>query len=176
MAKLNQLQMSYVAAEDRMLLRVSTDTNDEFRFWLTRRFVGLLNPQLTTALVQQPRIQTQANPEARRELLNFEHEKAVQQSDFETPFTAETPNLPLGEAPVLLTRFQLRQLDSEHVVLSIGNEQGVNLDLTLNSQLLHSLMALLEQTLAAADWQLASSSQQTQNEPAHDLPDSRSVN
>ena len=47
-------------------------------------------------------------PDARRELLKFEHEQAVSQSDFKTPYQAEARQLPLGETPLLLTRFQLR--------------------------------------------------------------------
>ena len=36
---IKQLNGGYVPAEDRILLRVSTDANEEFRFWLTRHIV-----------------------------------------------------------------------------------------------------------------------------------------
>ena len=40
--QLFQINVSYVPGEDRLLLRVSTTGGDEYRVWLTRRFVSLL--------------------------------------------------------------------------------------------------------------------------------------
>ena len=36
------MNVSYAAREDRLLLRVSTSEDEEFRIWLTRRYTGLL--------------------------------------------------------------------------------------------------------------------------------------
>ncbi|MGR8919247.1 MAG: hypothetical protein ACU85V_06495 [Gammaproteobacteria bacterium] len=154
MSQIAQVQITFNAAEDRLLLRLSTQAGEEFRFWLTRRFVAALRPHLGSSLSEQPRIKTQASPEARRELLRFEHEKAVGNADFATPFQEAAKSLPLGDAPILLTRFQLRPQPDDQVVLAMGPEQGNGIDVKLNPTLLHSIVALLDKALAAADWAL----------------------
>jgi hypothetical protein len=39
---LHQITMSHSAEDERLLLRISTTEKNEFRFWLTRRFVQVL--------------------------------------------------------------------------------------------------------------------------------------
>ena len=164
MAQLDQMQISYAGGEDRMMLRVSTGASEEFRFWLTRRFVKLLRPQLEQHLVRQPHIQTQASTTARRELLAFEREQAIQGTDFKTPYRAAEKTLPLGETPVLLTRFALGRRQDGALVLALAPETGRGVDIALNPQLLHSLAALLDNTAKSAEWDLepAAPTEQTQ--------------
>ncbi len=47
---IKQLNGGYVAAEDRILLRVSTDAREEFRFWLTRPITAQLRAAIHAAL------------------------------------------------------------------------------------------------------------------------------
>lgn len=155
MSQLDQIQITFVAGEDRMLLRVSTQDRAEFRCWLTRRFVKAIRPGLQQALAAHPRIQHQVDPLARQELLRFEHEVARQNSDFATPYKDGARALPLGAAPVLLTRGQLRPQDGGGITLCLAPEQGGGIDLALNPTLLHSFVALLDQALLATDWDLA---------------------
>jgi hypothetical protein len=155
MSQLDQIQVSFAAAEDRLLLRISTQGNEEFRFWLTRRFVRALRPALTQSLAARPRIQTQADPLAKQELLRFEHEAALQKADFKTPFKGAERTLPLGPDPRVLTRCQLKPRQDGGVVLVVAPEQGEGVDIALNAQLLHSFVALLEHALASAEWDLA---------------------
>ncbi len=157
MSQLDQIQISFVAGEDRLLLRVSTQNQEEFRCWLTRRFVKAIRPALAQALAAQPRIQTQTDPLAKQELLRFEHEVARQSSDFATPYKGLSRALPLGEAPVLLTRGQIRPQEGGGVTLTLAPDQGGGIDLALNPTLLHSFLALLDQTLLGSDWELGSS-------------------
>ena len=42
MSQLHQMQITYVPVEDRLLYRVNTKHRQEFRFWMTRRYVKLL--------------------------------------------------------------------------------------------------------------------------------------
>lgn len=156
MSQLDQIQITFVALEDRLLLRITTQTAQEFRFALTRRFVKGLLPLLQQGLSAQPRIQTQPDPVAKQELLRFEHEQAVQSTDFKTPFKGTERALPLGPQPVLLSRCQVRPRSDGGVDLMIGPEQGNGIDLALNPPLLHSIVALFETALQNADWGLAS--------------------
>lgn len=155
MSQLDQIQISFVAGEDRLLLRVSTQNQEEFRCWLTRRFVKAIRPALAQAMAANPRIQNQADPLAKQELLRFEHEVARHTSDFATPYKGVARALPLGAAPVLLTRGQLKPQSGGDITLTLAPDQGGGIDLALNPTLLHSLVVLLDQTLQATDWNLA---------------------
>lgn len=135
-------------------MRVSTQDGSEFRFWLTRRFVRALRPAFGKTLERQAAARTSPEPAARREVLNFERERAVSTSDFRTPYKGAATTLPLGETPVLLTRLKLTPREAGGVVLAVGPEQGAGVDLALNPMLMHSLAALLDTALAAAEWDL----------------------
>ena len=59
MSQIAQVQITFAAAEDRLLMRMTTNAREEFRFWLTRRFVAALRPHLGKSLSSRPRISTQ---------------------------------------------------------------------------------------------------------------------
>ncbi len=154
MSGLDQIQLSFHAGEDRLLLRVSTTGGEEFRCWLTRRFVRALQPALRQALVTRPLVKVPADPSVREALIAFERQAAVVGSDFSTPFRDVARALPLGAQPLVLTRCQLRAQPDGGLLLALAPEQGQGLDLALAPKLLHSFMALLERTVEAADWAL----------------------
>lgn len=154
MSQIDQIQITFSAEDDRLLLRLSTQDGAEFRFWLTRRYVRALRPLIGTALARQPHIQTQASPLARQELLRFEQERAVGAADFATPYRAEPRQLPLGVQPVVLARMQVTPRSDGGIVLGLAPHRGQGVDLALSPPLLHSFGALLEHALAAAEWDL----------------------
>jgi len=135
-------------------MRVSGGDEIEFRFWLTRRFVKLIWPALGKALQQSPTVQTQVSPDAKREVLAFEHEKAVHDSDFKTPYRETPKQLPLGNEPILLAKMQLRRNADGSTTLALGPESGAGIDLALNAGLLHSLTELLSNGAQLAQWEL----------------------
>jgi len=156
MAQIDQIQIKFVAVEDRLLLRVSSSGDLEFRFWMTRRFVKLIWPALGKMLKETPRIQTQASADAKRELLAFEHDKAVNDSDFKTPYKDTPRTLPLGEQPVVLAKMQMRREEDGSTIMSLGPEEGAGIDLALNDGLLHSLAELISNGARIAEWELSS--------------------
>jgi hypothetical protein len=166
MSQLDQIQISFVAGEDRLLLKVSTQNQEEFRCWLTRRFVKAIRPALEQALAAHPRIKNQPDPLAKQELLRFEHEVARHNSDFATPYRGVGRALPLGATPVLLTRGQLRPQNDGGVILTLAPDNGGGIDLAFNPTLLHSFMVLLDQTLLATDWDLAAGLPAVESTPA----------
>jgi hypothetical protein len=155
MANMQQIQLKFDAIEDSLLLRVSSTDDVEFRFWMTRRFVNLIWPALQKALSETPRIQTQSSPEAKKELLAFEHEKAVSDSDFKTPFKETPKNLPLGDQPILLAKMQMPRTDAGATVMALAPEQGPGIDLALNAGLSHSLTELISNAASIAAWDLS---------------------
>lgn len=154
MAQIDQIQVQFVPAEDRLLMRITTKDGAEYLFWMTRRYLKLMWPGLTKMLARDPQISIRASPAARHELLAFAHEQAVGAADFATPYRAAAKTHPLGPQPIVLVRMQLRPVDAKHALLSVGPASGAGLDLTLTQELLHAFASLLGQAVARADWDL----------------------
>ena len=51
MATPAQIQIRYIQEEDRILMRLNTVAEEEYRFWLTHRFLIRLWPVLQDALM-----------------------------------------------------------------------------------------------------------------------------
>jgi hypothetical protein len=154
MAQIDQVQIRYVPSEDRLLMRVKTRDLAEFRFWLTRRFVLLLWPVLMRIIKSSPDVSLQANPAAREAVLSFRHEHAVQQTNFAAGYREDAISVPLGDAPILLVRLQVRERGDGSKTLSLQPEKGRGIDLHLTEVLLHSLCKLLADGVRTASWGL----------------------
>jgi hypothetical protein len=154
MPQLNQVQMRYVPAEDRILLRINTTDRCEYRFWITRRFARLLWPVLSRLTQADPQVMVAADPAARQAILAFQQEQAVQQANFGAAFRDSVDQLPLGETPVLLGRLQVRPATENRHVISLQPMEGQGIELSMGRDLLHALMKLLAETAAKAEWSL----------------------
>ncbi|MGH8598977.1 MAG: hypothetical protein ACREXT_20205 [Gammaproteobacteria bacterium] len=153
MTAIDQIQIKYHAAADRLLLRISTTGATEFRFWLTRRFVKSAWPILIESLARTPHMTVAASPLARRELLAFEHERATTGADFSIPFRDSNPQLPMGPEPVVVVKLKIRPAtDVRGCIIALIPELGRGIELTLTENLLHSFCALLARVLATTDW------------------------
>ena len=153
--KLNQLKIDYNAEQDRLLMLISTSDNAEVRMWLTRRFVKLIWP-LFVKLAEEsnPRIRTQANPEARKALLGIEHELAVSKADFTKAYENGPRQTPLGEEPLLLARIQTGHDKGGQPVVAMHPAEGQGVTLTFDSVLLHSVCRLLQTAVKKSDWDM----------------------
>ena len=148
------MQIKFVAAEDRLLLRVASANDEEFQFWLTQRFVKLLYPALREALSRAPNVQTQSSPAAKREVLDFEHQRAVAQTDFATAYRESPKTYPLGEQPILITKSQLRPQSDGNLIVALAPDEGQGIDLNLNHHLQHSFAKLISDAAVVAEWEL----------------------
>jgi hypothetical protein len=81
---IHQIQMLYDKQQDRVLLRVSTRDQTEFRFWLTRRFVKRLWGLLLKMLERDETFRS-LSVEARRALLGMQHETFIGEGTFRRP-------------------------------------------------------------------------------------------
>ena len=160
---IHQLQATYQAQQDRILLRLNTTTNEEFRLWLTRRMLLSFLPQLmkvtSDMTSKQPQLASHdsANPQA---LAHFKKQEAVALADFDTPFKAEVMTLPIGSEPLLASTVHMIPINNEQLTLGFeepaqGDAAARNFSVTMDSQVFHSLLHLLETVLKHADWGLA---------------------
>lgn len=153
--RLHQIKIDFSAEHDRLLMLVATSDGGVIRLWLTRRYVKLLWPLLMKMVEEtSPRIKTQADPEAKKALMGFEHEQAVKQADFATPFQEEGRPGPLGDEPILLARIQTGRDAADLPVLSLHPGTGQGLNLTLNATLLHAICKLIVSAVNKAEWGL----------------------
>jgi len=149
--RLHQIRIDYHPEQDRLLLRVSTDEGAELRFWLTRRLVKGLWPALIKMADAIGAGRTQPDPSVRKAMLEFEHEKAVRQADFATPYQAVS-NLPLGPEPLLVTRLRAQPDGRGNAVIAMHPTQGQGMDLAMDAMLLHSFTRLIQGAVAKTDW------------------------
>jgi hypothetical protein len=152
--RLSQLKLEFVAEHDRLLLRLATDNDSEVALWLTRRMVRRMWPALMRIALAAPEIVVQPDPEVRRALLGFQHEKAIRQSDFSKPYQETPRERPLGESPLLVTRIQPRRDSRGRHVLGLLPAVGQGVHVTLDDNLLHGLVKLIQNAVARADWDL----------------------
>lgn len=153
-AAVSQLHVSFMPAHDRLLLRVATSGNQEVRLWLTRRFVKVLWPVLRDALQSDPAVAGHADPSTRNEVLSFQHQRAVQETEFTAQYKAAPESKPLTQTPLLLTGARCHALDADHARLELITPRGRAFALTLSRNTIHSLCKLIADCAGKADWQL----------------------
>jgi hypothetical protein len=151
---LHQIQVVFDTAEDRLLVRISTTDQQEFRAWLTRRFVKLVWPHLIRSLESTVAIKAPL-PEARQAVMGFEHQKAVQETDFSKPFeNADARNLPLGQAPFLVTQGNVQRDANGNHKITFNPPQGQGMEMAFDDRLMHSFCKLVQQAVAQAQWDM----------------------
>jgi hypothetical protein len=147
-SQLQQINISYVPGEDRLLMKV-TASGEEFRIWLTRRYTALLLNVLENQLDALGSIQTRSGNLAGK----------LKQGAYEKPFEPYTrAHFPLGEKGVLGYRINVSKPKGGTVNLQLLPESGQGLNLNLDEATITLFSNLIEQSLAQTDWQLGSPS------------------
>ena len=139
---IHQIQIAHDETQDRLLLRLSTTDQCEFRFWLTRRFTRRLWTMLRQMLEWDRAVNQQADPRTRQAVLDIQHEGYVRQADYTSRFrdaAQDAPRrMPLGEAPLLLAVAQATKRDDGSGILKLLPREGTGIDITVDTRLLHS--------------------------------------
>jgi len=163
--KIHQLSVTYLAEQDRILVRVNTAAAEEMRLWLTRRLMlglwPLLSKLLTKHLLKLESAGTslEAADEALKKMLaDFRKEQFLQEADFDTPYDENQTVLPLGEDPLLVTDVDASPLPSGRLRLSFNErlpnvERPRSFQMEMDPKLMQGMMHLLEQALARSQWQ-----------------------
>jgi hypothetical protein len=157
-----QLQVSYLEFEDRILLRMNTRSNEEFRLWLTRRMAQRVFPHLTDITT---RLNTQDSATAHHDgatpaaLAAFKKQESLATADFQTPYRAELASTPLGHAPLLVSKIHLTEIQGTSLRMGFeeqgqGTAPGRAFELTLNAAVMHSLLHLMETAIQQSNWGL----------------------
>ena len=159
---MHQMQLSYVSTEDRLLFRLNTKERQEFRFWMTRRYVVILWNTLNQLLSAENPGQESSAPEKAAALHDplvesamkeIKHQELVSQADFKTQYQ-ESSYLPLGETPALLFSVGIKPNPEGQAMICMHPEKGQGIEMVLNEQILHSLCQLIIDTTSKAEWKL----------------------
>lgn len=144
---ITQLNATYVPLEDRVLFKFNTSDSNEFRLWLTRNMVREIMSVCSVAAVKAQELQ---HPVAQAQSIAEFKQQAVEQA---TTFTEYKPadTCPLGEAPVLVSRLQMR-IEGPQYVLVLGLVIGKDLTLRMNEDLLAKTRLLLNTIQEKAQW------------------------
>jgi hypothetical protein len=173
---LERITVEFVPEDDRLLVHVYFSKSAEILFWMTRRLVRRFWPVLLQIAQSRPEIQSQSNPEARKALLGFEHEKALTQVRFSKAIEEPQRAHPLGDVPFLVTRIRTRRNGKGQTILSLLPKQGHGLDLALGENLLHGLMKLIKDSAAKAEWNLTLDVPTLSQSGSELIPADRTVN
>jgi hypothetical protein len=144
--QLHQMNISYIPKEDRLLLKISTKTNDEYRLWLTRRYCSLLIKLFKDEIDKfggEPTVA--ASDEAR---------KMYKDGAFEKTYEAEGNSFPLGEDGVLAFRINKGDSSNGNIALELSPEEGQGINLNLNKTLIYMFNNILMQGVQQAGWNL----------------------
>ena len=147
---INQLNGTYVAGEDRILLRVSTDAKDEFRLWLTRAIAGELLGAIRGAAAQA--IAQKYPPELAQTVAEFEQQAVQAETRFDRQYLPGA-SLPLGEAPALVLKAAAAGKENG-LSLGLTLQNGKKVDLWLPRRLAQQVGVLIDRLQKNANWGL----------------------
>lgn len=148
----SQIQASYHAAEDRILLNIKTLNEQVYLAWITRRFMKLLIPVLHG---QHPTSGKALFDDKTSQVQQAQKEQTQLKGDYETAYKKpENPHYPLGEEPILLAKMTFKNIYSEKGSLVLEPEKGQGIVLPYHPDLLGPLIKIFAQALASAEWEL----------------------
>lgn len=142
--QVRQLQVAHDSVQDRLVLRIGTQANEEIRVFITRRFLRELWPHLAATLSGTAAPAKPASVPA----------EGAPAATFAEPFREDNPTYPLGSNPLLAAEATLEAAGEGlwRLILREMRERGVTLN--LNGELLQALCSMLRATAGQAAWDL----------------------
>lgn len=146
----NQINFSYDAAEDRILIRAS-EGEKEYRAWWTRRLALRIHKLFGEHTFPTENSASHLPPEQKESLGDMEKQGAVQQADFSTPYQADASHYPLGEEGILVQRIDIKTEGKiVKIIMLPANGEGMTLSLPPGQR--YSFEHMLQRVMTAAEW------------------------
>ena len=142
---------SYVADEDRLMLRINTSNQEEFRLWLTRRLCLDLIIKIENLSLQD--LNQKHTKVESKTIDSFNQERLEQQINFNTPYNPKS-TLPFGAMPILIKDISIKTNASQDNTTLIDLILANNKVLTTNMprKSLNSIRILLKNCCTQANW------------------------
>ena len=146
--QIRQIQVANDSLQDRLVLRIATQANEEIRVFFTRRFLRELWPHLISMLLDhlaaQPVLSSDI-PEA---------DAPEETASFEKPFSNDDPLYPLGSMPLLASEATLEATGPGLCRLLLREARERSFNMNLNAELLQALCSMLRAASTQAHWDL----------------------
>lgn len=150
---IRQLNGTYVPAEDRILLRITTDAAEEFRFWLTRPITGQLLGAINAAAERA--IAQKFPAQVAQTVAEFEQQAVKAQTKLDDQFQPGA-TFPLGEAPGLVVKLGVGEKGND-ISLDLTMPNGASINLCIPPKLAQQIGVLLDGLQQKATWGIAQS-------------------
>lgn len=144
---LQQLNVAYIAKEDRLLFRLRAGKNTEYRIWFTRRFSDILMNYLVENMEKFGGAETIA--------VSQDTQKDIKQGALSQKYKEpEAPDYPCGENGFVACQLKSGTDKNGNLHLQILPEKGKGMNIKLDKKLLFMLHNLLIQGINHAKWNL----------------------
>ncbi|WP_136415480.1 hypothetical protein [Herbaspirillum sp. ST 5-3] len=160
--ELHQIQVTYMAEEDRILCRTSFkgagDGLQEIRAWLTRRMVAKLWPGIIDALEKQVALDKPLAAHASADIVGMDHFASVEEirgsGSFSSPYESTIESFPLGETPILVKTVNFTLNPDQPIRMNLAPAEGFGFEIAFTQTVLHGFCSLLKDAVKIAEWDL----------------------
>ena len=173
--RIHQLNIQYLAEEDRLIFKLNTHEGEEFQFFFTRRFVKILMPLIAEYLmkIKAKTVMTEAQQDS---ISQFEHQHALSKTELKKPYQEKPQEIKSPEVsqeseleseteitiessvnsddPILAHGFKLFPSNENNYQLCLFPKEGQGIEITIDKSILHSFYHLLEEGIKVAEWDL----------------------
>ncbi len=155
---IQQLNLSYIAEQDRLLLRVGLSDNSELMVWLSYRITRMIWQLLNLEAHLPSANSIQADTPPSQAVQQFQQEvqtaEALQKMDFQSPYTPRQEVV--NEQPMLVTNVLLHSQEGKPQGLEMPCLEGISVRMNLNAELILALCNMLQLSCKEAAWDLTS--------------------
>lgn len=153
MSSIHQINASYSAVQDRILLRIASREDEEFRLWITRRVARQLIEMMSAIGRGGPAAGPGAAATApdRSGCTTASAPGRTEPGRFSQRYEERVRSLPMGEEPVLVQSGTIEPADGLLKVGLVMVDQRT-LTMALGQEEARALVSLLLQTAARGDW------------------------
>ncbi len=155
---IQKINGTYLVDQDRVLLRMSSSEQEEFRLWITRRTCLDLLTKITENSVKSVEKIHNVPLNSAKVIDQFNQETLSEKLDFQVPFEPKN-KLPLGHEPVLIKEIGWHtppDLSDGSFNITWGLMNGKVVSTPLNALKLNALKLLIEKLILEANWDHAS--------------------
>ncbi len=160
--QIHQFQVSYLAEQDRILVRMNSTEGEEQQLWLTRRMLRGLYPHLEQTFRQLTLGATSNlghDGAAGNAVQAFQRQEVLNRADFDTPFQSAASPLDDADLPLLVTTTHIHKQNDSMVSVRFeenlqGHAENRQLEIQMGSDTLLGLLHVIRLALQTSDWDL----------------------
>lgn len=152
---LQQINVTYDARQDRLLVRMNTSEHVEYRFWITRRLVKGLWQGLVRRMQSTETARRQMVHSAKQAVVEFEREAALRKTRFDKPYAAGELRPAMPGEPLLVFSITMRSHPKGGHDIGLMPASGAGFHLRFSDTLLHGFAKLLQDAVKLSGWNLA---------------------